>query len=61
MPTFWRTLYLDVRLPAAGRLELPPLAPEQALYAVQGSVEIGGEVLAARAMAGGGRIVRWEL
>lgn len=29
------TLYLDIQLPAGGRLELPPLAAEMAVYAVQ--------------------------
>lgn len=32
------TLYLDIQLPAGGRFELPPLAPEMALYVVQGEL-----------------------
>jgi redox-sensitive bicupin YhaK (pirin superfamily) len=45
------TLYLDVRLPDGGVLDLPPLAPEMALYPVQGSLMVNGERLAAGAMA----------
>ena len=32
------TLYLDIQLPAGDRFELPPLAPEMALYVVQGEL-----------------------
>ncbi|MDB5875549.1 MAG: Pirin-like protein [Ramlibacter sp.] len=49
--TFSRTLYLDVMLPAGGSLELPALAAEMALYPVQGELSVGGDVLAAGAMA----------
>jgi redox-sensitive bicupin YhaK (pirin superfamily) len=49
--TFSRTLYLDVALAARGRFELPALAPELAVYAVQGEVSVDDEALAARAMA----------
>jgi redox-sensitive bicupin YhaK (pirin superfamily) len=49
--TFSRTLYLDVQLPAGARLEIPPLVPELAVYAVDGPVNIGGEALAAQSMA----------
>jgi len=37
------TLYLDVQLPAGGAFELPFLAPEMALYVVQGAVQVDGE------------------
>jgi len=49
--TFSRTLYLDVTLPAGGLLALPALAPEMAVYPVQGQVSIQGQALAARTMA----------
>jgi redox-sensitive bicupin YhaK (pirin superfamily) len=49
--TFSRTLYLDVMLPAGGKLELPALAAEMAVYAVEGEVTVDGEALAAQAMA----------
>jgi redox-sensitive bicupin YhaK (pirin superfamily) len=45
------TLYLDVTLAAGGRFELPPLAPELAVYAVRGEVSVDGEAVPARAMA----------
>ena len=45
------TLYLDVWLPAGGRVELPPLAQEQALYGVEGELELDGQPLPARTMA----------
>ena len=48
---FSQTLYLDVTLPAGGRMELPALAPELALYPVLGEVSVDGEPLAAQAMA----------
>lgn len=38
MHTLAPTLYLDIQLPAGGRFELPPLAPEMALYVVQGEL-----------------------
>ena len=37
------TLYLDVQLPAGGRLVLPPLAAEIALYAVDGDFAVDGQ------------------
>ncbi len=43
--TFSETLYLDVMLPPGSSIELPPLAPEMAVYAVQGSLEIDGQPL----------------
>jgi hypothetical protein len=45
VPALSPTLYLDLWLPAGGRMELPPLAQEMALYAVEGAVEVDGEVL----------------
>lgn len=45
------TLYLDVQLPAGGLLELPVLAPQQALYVVQGAVQVAGQRVPARQMA----------
>ncbi len=45
------TLYLDVQLPPGGRLELPPLAPEIALYAVEGDLAVDGQPLPAYTMA----------
>ena len=48
---FSQTLYLDVRLPPGAALELPPLAPELAIYAVTGNLAIDGEALGAQLMA----------
>jgi redox-sensitive bicupin YhaK (pirin superfamily) len=49
--TFSATLYLDVTLPAGSALALPPLAPEMAVYPVQGEVALDGSALAAQTMA----------
>ncbi|MEQ1659949.1 MAG: pirin family protein, partial [Hylemonella sp.] len=49
--TLMPTLYLDVQLPAGGRLRLPALAPEMAVYVVQGSLTLDGQPLAAQQMA----------
>lgn len=49
--TFSRTLYLDIQLAAGAVFELPPLAWEMALYAVQGSLVLDGDPLAARSLA----------
>lgn len=51
VPALSPTLYLDIWLPAGGGLDLPPLAAEQALYTVEGAVEVGGEPLPQRQMA----------
>jgi redox-sensitive bicupin YhaK (pirin superfamily) len=51
VPALSRTMYLDLWLPAGGRLELPPLAQEQALYPVAGGVEVDGTALPERRMA----------
>lgn len=48
---FSQTLYLDIKLPAGARIELPPLAPEIALYAVQGELDVDGDALAEARMA----------
>lgn len=45
------TLYLDVQLPAGGQWTLPMLAQEQAVYVVQGSLQIDAQALAPHAMA----------
>jgi redox-sensitive bicupin YhaK (pirin superfamily) len=49
--TLMPTLYLDVQLPASGRLALPALAPEMAVYVVQGSLTCDGQALSAQQMA----------
>jgi hypothetical protein len=51
VPALSRTLYLDIWLAEGGRLELPALAQEQALYTVEGQVEADGAPLAPRRMA----------
>ncbi|MBS0341145.1 MAG: pirin family protein [Proteobacteria bacterium] len=43
--TFAPTLYIDVALPAAGRIELPVLAREEALYVVEGAIEVDGQAV----------------
>jgi hypothetical protein len=45
------TLYLDVRLPANGQWTLPVLAEEQAVYVVQGALQLDGQPLAPNTMA----------
>ena len=45
------TLYLDVQLSDGGALDLPPLAPEMALYPVQGAVTVNGHAVDSGAMA----------
>lgn len=45
------TLYLDVQLAANGEWTLPLLAQEQALYAVQGSVQLDAQALAPHTLA----------
>jgi redox-sensitive bicupin YhaK (pirin superfamily) len=49
--TYSRTLYLDVMLPAGGRLELPALAPETGVFAVKGELSVDGEAVPAQSMA----------
>jgi redox-sensitive bicupin YhaK (pirin superfamily) len=50
VPALSPTLYLDLWLPAGGRMTLPPLAPELALYVVEGDVEVDGVPLPVRQM-----------
>ena len=45
------TLYLDVQLPAGAVLDLPALAPQQALYGVQGALQLDEQPLPPRQMA----------
>jgi len=45
------TLYLDISLPAGGRLDIPELAQERALYAVDGTYQLEGKRIAPYAMA----------
>jgi redox-sensitive bicupin YhaK (pirin superfamily) len=47
---FSRTLYLDVQLPAGAQLRLPALAPEMAVYAVEGSIAVDGTPIPAFVM-----------
>ncbi|MDP2066176.1 MAG: pirin family protein [Burkholderiaceae bacterium] len=59
--TFAPTVYLDVQMTAAGNFQLPALAPELAVYPVEGNIAIDGENLPARTLSvlsdgGGARI-----
>ena len=45
--TFSQTVYLDVQLKAGGVFELPSLAPELALYSIDGDLEVDDEKVAA--------------
>ncbi len=49
--TYSPTLYLDIHLPAGGELVLPALAPEAAVYAVEGALAIDGQAVAAHTLA----------
>ncbi|MEO7128087.1 MAG: pirin family protein [Rhodoferax sp.] len=49
--TYSRTIYLDVSLPANGHLTLPALAPELAVFAVEGELQVDGASLAAHTLA----------
>lgn len=51
VPTVMQTLYLDITLGAGQRFELPALAPELAVYAVDGDVQVDGLRVAAHTMA----------
>jgi redox-sensitive bicupin YhaK (pirin superfamily) len=51
VPALSRTLYLDVRLPVGGRMELPALEAQQAIYAVEGELQVDGAPLPPRRMA----------
>ncbi len=48
--TFSTTLYLDIQLPANGVLNLPALAPEMAIYAIDGDLQLGDDKLAMHAL-----------
>ncbi|SFN16283.1 pirin family protein [Variovorax sp. OV329] len=41
--TFAPTVYLDIALSAGAQIELPVLAQEEALYVVEGAIELDGE------------------
>jgi redox-sensitive bicupin YhaK (pirin superfamily) len=45
-----QTLYLDIALPAGGRFELPALAAELAVYAVDADARVNGEAIEAHTM-----------
>jgi redox-sensitive bicupin YhaK (pirin superfamily) len=45
------TLYLDAALPAGGSLALAPLAPELAIYAVEGELSLDGQAIPEHRMA----------
>lgn len=45
------TLYLDITLPADTCWQLPPLAPQMAIYSPEHDIEINGENVAAQQMA----------
>ncbi|MDB5897376.1 MAG: hypothetical protein JWP41_978 [Ramlibacter sp.] len=51
VPSLSPALYLDIWLPAGGRIELPPLAAEQAVYAVEGELTLDGQPLSIRVLA----------
>ena len=48
--TFAPTLYLDIALAAGTQFELPALAPEMALYTVDGGLSVDGTDVSAHAM-----------
>ncbi|MBU0589887.1 MAG: pirin family protein [Gammaproteobacteria bacterium] len=49
--TYAPTVYLDVQLAAGGTLDLPALAQELALYAVDGDLRLSGQTLARHTLA----------
>ncbi len=49
--TFADTLYLDVQLPAGGKLILPALAEEMAIYPLDGALLVNDEQVAPRTLA----------
>jgi redox-sensitive bicupin YhaK (pirin superfamily) len=49
--TFSKTVYLDLALSAGARFKLPALAPELAIYAVDGDLSIDGEPVEQHTMA----------
>jgi redox-sensitive bicupin YhaK (pirin superfamily) len=50
VPALCQTLYLDVQLAPGARWRLPALAPQLAVYPVDGEVLVGGQSLPARTM-----------
>src|SRR5207247_4685319 len=44
------TLYADISLPSGGRFDIPPVAPERALYAVDGAYRLKGTLIEPYAM-----------
>jgi redox-sensitive bicupin YhaK (pirin superfamily) len=50
VPALSPTLYLDIRLPAGGVMDMPALAPELALYSVDGELQVDGAALPHRVM-----------
>lgn len=62
--TFSQTVYLDVQLLTGAHFELPALAPELAIYAVNGAVSVDGVSMPAHTMAflpdGGGAVLTAE-
>jgi redox-sensitive bicupin YhaK (pirin superfamily) len=51
VPTFVPTVYLDIRLPEQGRLDLPALAEELAVYTVDGELLIDGTLVPPQTLA----------
>ncbi len=49
--TLAQTVYLDIALPAGGRIELPALAPELTVYVVDADARVNGESIPAHTMA----------
>ena len=49
--TFFETLYLDIQLAPGGKLTLPPLAEEMAVYPLDGNLHIGGAEVAMHTLA----------
>jgi len=49
--TLSKTVYLDIALPAGAQLELPPLAPELAVYPVDGDITLDGQAVPQHTMA----------
>ncbi|WBY01565.1 pirin family protein [Ramlibacter tataouinensis] len=50
VPTLSPTVYLDIDLPAGGEFELPPLAPERAVYPIAGELRLDAEPMAAHVL-----------
>ncbi|QHJ00833.1 pirin family protein [Xylophilus rhododendri] len=51
VPAAGGTVFLDIEMPVGGRLELPALAQELAVYPVAGSVTVDGEALPTASMS----------